>query len=46
VEKIVEKIVYIEQEPRGKPNERRENGDGLSDLFGALLNTKLDVKGG
>ena len=47
VEKIVEKIVYIEKGSNLKEQERvigtGDNGDGLSGLFAALLSSKLDV---
>jgi hypothetical protein len=50
VEKIVEKIVYIDKDSKPKERERKnsteDQGDGLSGLFAALLSSKLDVTEG
>lgn len=46
VEKIIERIVYIEREPQKQETNPKEQGDGLSDLFAVLINSKFDVTEG
>lgn len=46
VEKIVEKIVYIEIEPQKQRTDKKEHGNDLNELFAVLINSKFDVTKG